>query len=107
MVVVAVGRDFTDVGHAAALGLGVLVSMRFGRPGNWTPVRFAMLGMAAGFGYLVLASTGLLVATAAALAGALAGEAIARWRVGSTQRDGPGAEQARPMDPSDAQTKLV
>jgi hypothetical protein len=55
----------------------------------------------------VLASTGLLVATAAALAGALAGEAIARWRVGSTQRDGPGAEQARPMDPSDAQTKLV
>jgi hypothetical protein len=107
VVVVAVGRDFTDVGHAAALGLGVLVSMRFGRPGNWTPVRFAMLGMAAGFGYLVLASTGLLVATAAALAGALAGEAIARWRVGSTQRDGPGAEQARPMDPSDAQTKLV
>ena len=37
---------------------------------DWTPVRFVMLGVAAAFGYLVLASTDLLVATAAGLAGA-------------------------------------
>ena len=32
VAVVAVGRDFTDVGHAVALALGMLVSTRFGRP---------------------------------------------------------------------------
>jgi len=37
--VVAVGRDFTDVGHAVALALGMLVSTRVGRPHHWTPVR--------------------------------------------------------------------
>ncbi len=40
VAVVAVGRDFTDVGHAVALVLGMLVSTRFGRPHHWTPVRF-------------------------------------------------------------------
>jgi hypothetical protein len=81
VAVVAVGRDFTDVGHAVALALGMLVSTRFGRPARWTPVRFAMLSVAAAFGYLVLASTDLLVATAAGLAGAVIGEAVTRRRV--------------------------
>lgn len=81
VAVVAVGRDFTDVGHAVALTLGMLVSTRFGRPARWTPARFVMLSVAAAFGYLVLASTDLLVATAAGLAGAVIGEAIARRRV--------------------------
>jgi hypothetical protein len=40
-----------------------------------------MLGVAASFGYLVLASTDLLVATAAGLAGAVIGEGLARCRV--------------------------
>jgi hypothetical protein len=78
--VVAVGRDFTDVGHAVALALGMLVSTRLGRPHHWTPARFVTLGAAAAFGYLVLASTDLVVATAAGLAGAVIGEcALRAW----------------------------
>ncbi|HYZ66479.1 MAG TPA: hypothetical protein VE666_01505, partial [Mycobacterium sp.] len=77
---VVVGRDFTDVGHAVALVLGMLLATRFRRPEHWTPGRFVMLGVAASFGYLVLASTDLLVATAAGLAGAVIGEAFTRYR---------------------------
>jgi hypothetical protein len=76
--VVAVGRDFTDVGHAVALALGMLVSTRVGRPHHWTPVRFVLLGVAASFGYLVLASTDMVVATAAGLAGAVIAECAMR-----------------------------
>jgi hypothetical protein len=77
---VVVGRDFTDVGHAVALGLGMLVATRIRRLDHWTPARFVMLGVAAAFGYLVLASTDLLVATAAGLAGAVISEAVTRYR---------------------------
>jgi Rhomboid-like protein len=78
--VVAVGRDFTDVGHGVALALGMLVSTRFRRPHHWTPARFVMLGAAAAFGYLVLASTDLVVATAAGMAGAVVAEcALRAW----------------------------
>lgn len=78
VAVVAVGRDFTDVGHAVALALGMLMSAPFGRPHPWTRVRFALLRVAAAFGFLVLGSTDLLVATAAGLAGAVIGEALSR-----------------------------
>jgi hypothetical protein len=81
VAVVAIGRDFTDVGHAVALALGMLVSTRFGRPHHWTPVRFVMLGAAAAFGYLVLASTDLVVATAAGMAGAVVAECVLRTRL--------------------------
>jgi hypothetical protein len=83
----AMGTDFTDVGHALALLLGMAASTRFGHPGQWTPVRRLLLGIGAAFGYLVLASTGLLIATAAGLLGGLAGEAIVRWRAASVDRD--------------------
>jgi hypothetical protein len=65
IVVVALGHDFTDVGHAVALGLGMLVSTRFGQPAKWTQARFAALGVAAAFGYLVLANTETAMAIAA------------------------------------------
>ncbi|HET7664783.1 MAG TPA: rhomboid-like protein [Mycobacterium sp.] len=81
MAVVVVGHDFTDVGHAVALGLGMLIATRLPRPAHWTPGRLAMLGGAAAFGYLVLASTDMLVATAAGLAGAVIGEALSRYRL--------------------------
>ena len=81
VAVVAVGRDFTDVGHAVALALGMLVSTRFSRPEHWTPARFVMLGVAAAFGYLVLASTELLVATAAGLAGVVVAECWVKARI--------------------------
>jgi hypothetical protein len=79
--VVAVGRDFTDVGHAVALALGMLVSTRFGRPHYWTPARFAMLGVAAAFGFLVLGSTALVVATAGGLVGGVVAECLRRTRL--------------------------
>jgi hypothetical protein len=97
--VVAVGRDFTDVGHAVAMVLGMLVSTRFGRPHSWTPVRFVMLGVAAALGYLVLASTDLLVATAAGLAGAAVAEVVIRRRMtrapASNACEAPSAHRVR------------
>jgi hypothetical protein len=87
--VVAVGRDFTDVGHAVALALGILVSTRFGRPHRWTPARFVMLGAAAAFGYMVLASTDLVVATASGMAGAVVAECV--LRTGLRRRSAPTA----------------
>jgi len=44
-------------------------------------VRFVMLGVAAAFGFLVLGSTDLLVATAAGLSGAVIAEALTRRRM--------------------------
>jgi hypothetical protein len=81
VAVVAVGRDFTDVGHVVALALGMLVAKRFRRPEHWTPARFVLLGVAAAFGYLVLASTDLLIATAAGVAGAVVAESALRTRL--------------------------
>ena len=40
--VVAVNRDFTDVGHGMALVLGVLASTRFGHAARWTPTPIGM-----------------------------------------------------------------
>src|ERR1700744_6468907 len=39
----ALGEDFTDVGHAVALMLGMLVSIRLDGPARWTRVRCALL----------------------------------------------------------------
>ncbi len=50
-----IGGEFTNVGHAVALILGVLVAARFRRPIHWTPVRCLMLAMSSGFGFLLLA----------------------------------------------------
>jgi hypothetical protein len=80
--VIAVGRDFTDVGHAVALVLGMLVSMRFGTPGPWSPARYALLGIAAVFGYLMLANAGLSIIVAT-LVGLLAASSVEIWRAGN------------------------
>jgi hypothetical protein len=92
VAVVAVGRDFTDVGHAVALVLGMVVSTRIGQPGNWTPARFLMLGIGAAVGYLVLASTSVVIATAGGLVGAFVFEAVARLRAASTDCEATGEE---------------
>jgi len=76
----AMGTDFTDVGHALALLLGMALSTRFGPPTGWTRLRYGLLIVGAAFGYLVLSSTGLLVATAAGLLGAMVGASILRLR---------------------------
>jgi hypothetical protein len=81
IAVIAVDHDFTNVGHAVALVLGMVLATRFGQPARWTPVRYAVFAVGASFGYLVLASTALLIATAAGLAGATLAECWARARV--------------------------
>jgi hypothetical protein len=83
VVVAALGADFTDVGHAVALVLGMLVSTRFGRPARWTLLRYLLLAAGAVFGYLMLANTGLslIIATCAGLLGMVVGEVVTRRRL--------------------------
>ncbi len=73
VVVVALGRDFTDVGHAVALALGMLVSTRFGRAAQWTPLLCLLMVIASAFGFLMLAGSGLdlLMAPALGVVGAM------------------------------------
>jgi hypothetical protein len=83
VAVIGIGRDFTDVGHAVALMLGMLVATRFGQAARWTPLRWLMLAVGAGFGFLMLANSGLtlIVATWLGMAGAaLAEVAVGRRR---------------------------
>lgn len=90
-------RDFTDVGHAVALLLGMLVSMGFGRAAGWTPVRGLLLVIASSFGYLMMADSGWTscVASGAGLIGALLGEvAVGRRLARRTAPPTVGAECA-------------
>ena len=84
LAVVVVGRDFTDAGHAVAFVLGMLISMRFGRPSIRTSSQLVLMGVGFAFGYLLLASSAYLIATACGVAGAALGELVARryrsWR---------------------------
>ena len=74
--VVAMGGDFTDVGHATALVLGMLVATRFGCAEGWTAPRLALLFVGAAFGYLMLTNGGLTLAVAAGVG--VAGAALAK-----------------------------
>jgi hypothetical protein len=97
VAVVVVGSDFTDAGHAVALVLGMLASTQFGRQAAWTPVRCSLLVPAVGFGYLMLANSGLslVVATGAGVVGALVAEvAIGRRMVRRSAPEPIGAECA-------------
>jgi hypothetical protein len=72
------GSDFTNVGHAVALLLGMLIATRLAGPARWTQTRYALLGVSAVFGFLMLAHSGwpaLIVVIAGAL-GVLAAELI-------------------------------
>ncbi|CAN5655407.1 hypothetical protein BH09ACT7_BH09ACT7_48790 [soil metagenome] len=77
-----IARDFTDIGHAVALVLGMAVSTRFGQPGPWTRFRVTLLAVAAAFGFLVLANTMAAMVTGTALGafGALVCMRLARRR---------------------------
>lgn len=77
------GGDFTAVGHALALILGMGVGIRFAQPTQWTLTRYALLVIAGGFGYLLIAS-GRDLGTVAAIG--LLGAALAQvvsviWQV--------------------------
>jgi hypothetical protein len=83
-VVVVADNDFTDIGHAVALGLGMLLSLRFASQPRWTPLRLGLLGVGGSFGYLMLVHAGypVLVAPLAGAAAALTvhAAAVARRR---------------------------
>jgi hypothetical protein len=83
VAVVVIGRGFTDVGHAVALVLGMVVSTRFGQADRWTPARRVLLVGAAAFGYLMLAGRGptLIAVTGLGLGGAILAEAAVRRRL--------------------------
>jgi hypothetical protein len=74
------GDDFTDVGHAVALVLGMLVSLRLGGPARWTQVRCALLAVSAVFGFFLLAhgAWSMWGAAAVGAAGVVAAEVITR-----------------------------
>lgn len=73
---------FTDVGHAVALLLGMLLARRLARPARWTRVRYALLAVSAVFGFVVLAHTGVSVLAGLGLGtlGAVLADRIARRR---------------------------
>ena len=68
------GGDFTTVGHAVALVIGIAVGSRFGVPQRWTLPRCLLLGVAAAFGYLMIAYSDPTVTTTVFLG--LAGAAV-------------------------------
>ena len=80
--VVWLSSDFTDVGHAVALALGMVVATRFGRPAPWTGTRAVLLVIGASFGFMVLASTvpAMLIAAVCGAAGAVLGALLGWWR---------------------------
>ncbi len=61
------GGEFTNIGHAVALVLGMAVGARFGTPRHWTLPRYALLVVAAGFSYLLIAYGDLTITTTAVL----------------------------------------
>jgi hypothetical protein len=61
------GGDFTNVGHAVALVLGMAVGTRFGTPQHWTLPRYALLVVAVGFSYLLMAYGDLTITATAGL----------------------------------------
>jgi len=54
VVVLCAHRDFTDVGHIVALGLGMLLSLRFRSACDGTWFRVVLLTVGALFGYLIV-----------------------------------------------------
>ena len=69
------GWQFTNVGHAVALVIGMAVGSRLRTSPNWTIPRYALLVVAAAFSYLLIAY-GDLTLTATAVLGVL-GAALA------------------------------
>ena len=72
------GGQFTNVGHAVALILGMAVGTRLRAVPYWTVPRYALLAVAAGFSYLLMAYGDLtLTATAGfGLMGAVGAQAV-------------------------------
>lgn len=94
LVVAVTGADFTAVGHAIALLLGILLSIRFSPDCHWTPARLTLLAVGIGFGLVLLVGVSPQAAPIALPAG-IAVAPIATWARRWTS--GP-ADPAPPAD---------
>lgn len=72
------GGEFTNVGHAVALILGMAASTRFSEPHGWTWPRYGLLAVATAFSYLLIGYGDMSASMAAAIGivGAAAGQAV-------------------------------
>jgi hypothetical protein len=71
VLIAAPGQDFTAIGHALALTLGVLLATRFHAATRWTPTQLVLLAVSVVFGYGMLAGSSPLTAPIVGVAGAL------------------------------------
>lgn len=103
LAVVWLSSDFTDVGHAVGLILGMLVATRFDKPGPWSAARGVLLVIGAAFGFLIMASTvpAMPIAAACGAAGAVTGALLGWWR-----RQVHAPSSARELDPHDLQERV-
>lgn len=78
------GGQFTNVGHAVALVLGMAVGTRLRTPPRWTIPRYALLAVAVAFSYLLMAYGDLTVPATATLGliGGIVAHAV--WLVAQT-----------------------
>lgn len=81
LVVTVAGSDFAAAGHAVALILGILLSIRFSSDSHWTPPRLSLLAIGIAFGLLLLVGVSPQVAPIALPAG-VAVALIATWARG-------------------------
>jgi hypothetical protein len=82
-VIVASTGDFTAVGHALAITLGIGLSALLRSPASWTATRALLLTAGVAGGYLLLNGSSLLTASAGGVAGvviSLIAQRITRWR---------------------------
>jgi hypothetical protein len=71
LLIAASGQDFTAIGHALALTLGVLLATRFHAVTRWTPTQLVLLAVSVAFAYVMLAGSSLMTAPIVGVGGAL------------------------------------
>ncbi|MDT5012442.1 MAG: hypothetical protein QOH57_4059 [Mycobacterium sp.] len=85
LLVACVAAEFTDAGHVVALGLGMVLSLRFKGLVQWTGVRVGLFVVGVAFGYMVLVNAGpsVVMGPIVGTVGALAVHwGARRWRAG-------------------------
>jgi hypothetical protein len=71
LLIAASRQDFTAIGHALALTLGVLLSMRFHAAARWAPTQLVLLAVSVVFGYAMLVGSAPMTAPIVGVAGVL------------------------------------
>ena len=93
VVVAAAGADFTAIGHAVALVLGMLLSVRYRSDARWTRSRKSLLAVGTAFGALLLVGASPSVAPFALGAGLVVAASITAVR--RRPRRVPGSDDQR------------